>query len=234
MTGADVRTATPADVARLLVLWRTAAENGGRPPDTETALVALLERDPSAPLVSSMWAGSSPISAATQSDRARGGHDVLSLRTAGYAVSVTPRGDRSAAAADVPWRPWRVAQKARSQAGESALHLSDTRVGENTVADCHGGNQFVAAVVTLHERGRLWVFPHVDQLVWRAGEPEAEPQLEAKGAAGSPVDRRSAHARRLPRSSRGVITVLPSSLQCHTRAGARRWASAPGQHHHVR
>lgn len=51
MTGADVRTATPADIARVLVLWRTAAENGGRPPDTETALVALLERDPPALLV---------------------------------------------------------------------------------------------------------------------------------------------------------------------------------------
>ena len=51
MTGADVRPATPADIARVLVLWRTVADNGGRPPDTETALVALLECDPSALLV---------------------------------------------------------------------------------------------------------------------------------------------------------------------------------------
>ena len=47
----DVRTATPADLARVLALWRTAAENAGRPPDTEAALVAPLERDESALLV---------------------------------------------------------------------------------------------------------------------------------------------------------------------------------------
>jgi ribosomal protein S18 acetylase RimI-like enzyme len=51
VTGTDVHTAAAADLARVLVLWRTAAENAGRPPDTETALVALLERDPSALLV---------------------------------------------------------------------------------------------------------------------------------------------------------------------------------------
>ena len=71
-----------------------------------------------------------------------------------------------------PWRPWRVASRAtyRSQAGEGSLYLSDTRLVEDPVADRHGGNHLVAAVVTLHECGRLWVFLHVDQLVWRAGE----------------------------------------------------------------
>ena len=47
----DVRTATPADIARVLVLWHTAAENASRPPDTDVALVALFERDESALLV---------------------------------------------------------------------------------------------------------------------------------------------------------------------------------------
>jgi ribosomal protein S18 acetylase RimI-like enzyme len=51
MTRADVRTATPDDIARVLLLWGTAAENASRPADTEAALVALLERDPSALLV---------------------------------------------------------------------------------------------------------------------------------------------------------------------------------------
>jgi|GEM_PF-3856192 len=84
----------------------------------------------------------------------------------------TGQGARSAACTDVPRRPWRVASRAtyRSQASEGSLYLSDTRVVEDPVADRHGGNHLVAAVVTLHECGRLWVFTHVDQLEWRAGE----------------------------------------------------------------
>ena len=95
----------------------------------------------------------------------------------GTQVQQRPESDRPATvhavAADVLRRLEQVTQKARyrSQAGEGSLHLSDTRVAEDPAADCHGGNQFVAAVVALHERGRPRVLSHVDQSVSRAGEP---------------------------------------------------------------
>ena len=43
-----LRSATVADVDGLLGLWREAAENGGRAPDTREAVTALLGRDPDA------------------------------------------------------------------------------------------------------------------------------------------------------------------------------------------
>ena len=43
-----LRSATIADVDGLLSLWREAAENAGRAPDTREALTALLGRDPDA------------------------------------------------------------------------------------------------------------------------------------------------------------------------------------------
>jgi ribosomal protein S18 acetylase RimI-like enzyme len=46
-----VRTARLVDVGPVLQLWRHAAENASRPPDSEAVLVALLERDPAALLV---------------------------------------------------------------------------------------------------------------------------------------------------------------------------------------
>lgn len=41
----SLRAASPADVGGLLRLWQEAAENGGRPPDTRQAVLALLSRD---------------------------------------------------------------------------------------------------------------------------------------------------------------------------------------------
>ena len=66
---------------------------------------------------------------------------------------------------------WSSTTTYQSPAGEGSLYLSDTRFAKDTVADYHGGDQFVAAVVIPHERGRLWVFVHVYQPVGRAGEP---------------------------------------------------------------
>ena len=43
-----LRSATVADVDGLLGLWREAAENAGRAPDTREAVTALLGRDPDA------------------------------------------------------------------------------------------------------------------------------------------------------------------------------------------
>jgi ribosomal protein S18 acetylase RimI-like enzyme len=47
----SLRSASPADVDGLLGLWQEAAENGGRPPDTGWAVLALLGRDPEALIV---------------------------------------------------------------------------------------------------------------------------------------------------------------------------------------
>jgi ribosomal protein S18 acetylase RimI-like enzyme len=47
----SLRTASAADVEGLLELWREAAENDGRPPDTGRAVMALLSRDPHALIV---------------------------------------------------------------------------------------------------------------------------------------------------------------------------------------
>jgi len=44
----ELRTGTMADVDGLLELWREAAENNGRSPDTRQAVTALLGRDPAA------------------------------------------------------------------------------------------------------------------------------------------------------------------------------------------
>jgi ribosomal protein S18 acetylase RimI-like enzyme len=43
-----LRTASPEDAGDLVALWREAAENSGRPPDTADAVTALLGRDPEA------------------------------------------------------------------------------------------------------------------------------------------------------------------------------------------
>lgn len=51
MVRAQVRTARLAEVGAVLELWSAAAENVGRPPDSDVALLALLERDPAALLV---------------------------------------------------------------------------------------------------------------------------------------------------------------------------------------
>jgi ribosomal protein S18 acetylase RimI-like enzyme len=50
-------TATPATVDAILELWREAAENRSRPPDTQASLAALLDRDPEALLVATDDAG---------------------------------------------------------------------------------------------------------------------------------------------------------------------------------
>lgn len=47
----SLRAASPADAGGLLGLWQEAAENGGRPPDTRQAVLALLSRDPEALIV---------------------------------------------------------------------------------------------------------------------------------------------------------------------------------------
>jgi ribosomal protein S18 acetylase RimI-like enzyme len=43
-----LRAASPEDAGELVVLWREAAENSRRPPDTAEAVTALLGRDPEA------------------------------------------------------------------------------------------------------------------------------------------------------------------------------------------
>ena len=43
-----LRVASPEDAGDLVTLWREAAENSGRPPDTADAVTALLGRDPEA------------------------------------------------------------------------------------------------------------------------------------------------------------------------------------------
>jgi hypothetical protein len=43
-----LRAASPADAGDLVALWREAAENSRRPPDTAEAVTALLGRDPEA------------------------------------------------------------------------------------------------------------------------------------------------------------------------------------------
>jgi ribosomal protein S18 acetylase RimI-like enzyme len=43
-----LRAASPADAGDLVALWREAAENSRRPPDTAEAVTALLGRDPDA------------------------------------------------------------------------------------------------------------------------------------------------------------------------------------------
>jgi ribosomal protein S18 acetylase RimI-like enzyme len=50
MGGVDfvLRAASPGDVSDLVALWREAAENSRRPPDTAEAVTALLGRDPEA------------------------------------------------------------------------------------------------------------------------------------------------------------------------------------------
>jgi ribosomal protein S18 acetylase RimI-like enzyme len=50
-TGFGVRAGTVRDIGALLGLWREAAENTGRPPDTRVAVAALLRRDPDAVIV---------------------------------------------------------------------------------------------------------------------------------------------------------------------------------------
>jgi ribosomal protein S18 acetylase RimI-like enzyme len=47
----SLRTGSAADVDGLLGLWREAAENTSRPPDTRGAVMALLSRDPEALIV---------------------------------------------------------------------------------------------------------------------------------------------------------------------------------------
>jgi ribosomal protein S18 acetylase RimI-like enzyme len=49
-----VRTAVAEDVAGLLALWAVAAENEARPADSESAVRALLARDPDACLVAEL------------------------------------------------------------------------------------------------------------------------------------------------------------------------------------
>jgi ribosomal protein S18 acetylase RimI-like enzyme len=46
-----LRAASAADTDSLIALWREAAENDGRPPDTARAVTALLGRDPDAVIV---------------------------------------------------------------------------------------------------------------------------------------------------------------------------------------
>jgi hypothetical protein len=43
-----LRVASTVDVDDLIALWKAAAENGSRPPDTAEAVTALLHRDPQA------------------------------------------------------------------------------------------------------------------------------------------------------------------------------------------
>lgn len=43
-----LRTASTADIGALVALWREAAENSGRSPDSAKAVAALLSRDPEA------------------------------------------------------------------------------------------------------------------------------------------------------------------------------------------
>ena len=47
----ELRAACASDADDLLDLWREAAENDGRPADTRTAVLALIERDPAALIV---------------------------------------------------------------------------------------------------------------------------------------------------------------------------------------
>jgi ribosomal protein S18 acetylase RimI-like enzyme len=47
----ELRAASVTDADDLLELWRAAAENDGRPADTRTAVLALIERDPAALIV---------------------------------------------------------------------------------------------------------------------------------------------------------------------------------------
>jgi ribosomal protein S18 acetylase RimI-like enzyme len=51
MPTVDVRLARVGDVGAVLALWSTAAENANRPVDTRAAVLALLDRDPTALLV---------------------------------------------------------------------------------------------------------------------------------------------------------------------------------------
>jgi hypothetical protein len=44
----ELRPGGPGDVDGLLELWRAAAENDGRPPDTRPAVAALLDQDAAA------------------------------------------------------------------------------------------------------------------------------------------------------------------------------------------
>jgi ribosomal protein S18 acetylase RimI-like enzyme len=46
-----VRTATATDVEAILALWRSAAENRGRPADSRAAIETVLSRDPDALIV---------------------------------------------------------------------------------------------------------------------------------------------------------------------------------------
>jgi ribosomal protein S18 acetylase RimI-like enzyme len=46
-----LRPGGPGDIDGLLELWRAAAENDARPPDTRPAVAALLDRDPAAVIV---------------------------------------------------------------------------------------------------------------------------------------------------------------------------------------
>ncbi len=51
MSDLQVRAAEPHELSRVLAFWRTAAENGHRPPDTLGALAALHLRDPDALII---------------------------------------------------------------------------------------------------------------------------------------------------------------------------------------
>lgn len=51
MRSFTVRTAVPADIAAVLELWRSSAENASRPVDTPESVRVLLHRDPNALLV---------------------------------------------------------------------------------------------------------------------------------------------------------------------------------------
>ncbi len=54
-----LRAASPADAGDLVALWRDAAENSSRPPDTAEAVTMLLGRDPEAVILAEhLWMAS--------------------------------------------------------------------------------------------------------------------------------------------------------------------------------
>jgi hypothetical protein len=87
-----------------------------------------------------------------------------------------------------PWRGVLSLPAACASGGERSLDRAQAGVAEEHVADLHGRDELVPAVVLPHERGGGGVGADVDERVGCAGQPQLHLQDQAERATRSPVD----------------------------------------------